>query len=322
MGLDPFENFNTYIREAFVSFCFVTTHWHVDRLIMLFYRKKYPDNRDHSKRILHQAVTILIFLVLFCTVSNYFLCKLIAEYTAMSPPSLLQLLLSGMIITIAVLGIYETILALQLWKKDAIQTEQLKKENYQAQLEALKNQVNPHFLFNSLNTLTATIQDDPELSIRFVQNLSRVYRYVLDTKNKELVLLEEELEAIEPYIFLLETRFGKKINFSFDIKTTDKKKYIIPLSLQMLIENAIKHNVLSSESPLQVSITTDNDYLIVENNMQIKEHTTPSTKMGLNNIKKRYQLLNDRQLVVISDSEYFKVQLPLMEIMSYANTDY
>lgn len=198
------------------------------------------------------------------------------------------------------------------WKQAAINAEKLQRENLSAKYENLKSQVNPHFLFNSLNALTNLVYEDQDKAVKFIKQLSDVYRYVLDTRDREAVPLEEELKFLQAYVFLQQIRFGDKLKI--DVQLNGTKSLVAPLSLQMLIENAIKHNVISEDNPLFVKVYADEHYLTVENNLQkkmvIKEE---SPKMGLENIKKRYEYLSDKKVIVEESASKFVVHLPFIK---------
>jgi PAS domain S-box-containing protein len=169
----------------------------------------------------------------------------------------------------------------------------LQKENLQSQYEVLKQQVNPHFLFNSLNVLTSLIKIEPDLAEKFSEQLSKVYRYVLENKDNELVDLNTELNFLEAYIFLLNIRFMDKLEVRVNISESRRYDKIIPLAMQLLIENAIKHNIMSRSNPLLIDIFIDDcNYLNVINNLQKRPSMVVSTGIGLKNILNRYQLLN------------------------------
>lgn len=201
------------------------------------------------------------------------------------------------------------------WKNTKLENEVLKQENLRSQLETLKNQVNPHFLFNSLNTLISIIDEEPEIAKNFTQKLSQVYRYILQAKEKDVVSLSEELQFSEAYEYMLTIRYGENLKF---IKSIPKKyldKGVPPLVLQMLVENAIKHNVISADKPLKVLIFIDEtEHLVVQNNFQPKIINVESSKVGLKNIADRYKLLFHNEIIVENTKTYFSVKLPLSVI--------
>jgi LytS/YehU family sensor histidine kinase len=212
-----------------------------------------------------------------------------------------------------VVAIYESIYFIGELRKSVEEKEMWKRESLQAQLDALKTQVNPHFLFNNLNTLSAVIPDNPALAVDFVQQLSKVYRHILEVKNEQSILLKEELEVLKAYAFLLKTRFGDNLDISIRVPEENLHQKIVPLSLQILMENAIKHNIVSSSKPLKIDVHAENGKLVVSNNLQKRQSLQESTGIGLDNIRNRYKLLGD-QLVHVQQGPFsFIVSIPLIE---------
>ena len=202
------------------------------------------------------------------------------------------------------------ILFFKNWKEAAVQQEKLKREQLALQYETLKSQVNPHFLFNNLNSLTSLINSNPDKAIDFVKKLSEVYRYVLDQKDHELVDLSTELKFLKSYVFLQKIRFENNLTVQIDV--SEKNFKVIPLSVQMLVENAIKHNEISDKKPLQIRIFSDADqYLTVENGLQ-KKYGSEGTGSGIQNIRDRYNFFSDRKVSISFNSERFRVSIPLL----------
>ena len=199
------------------------------------------------------------------------------------------------------------------WRESVVEAEQHKRAALASKYESLKNQVNPHFLFNSLNVLSTLVYKDQDLAARFIKQMSKVYRYVLETKDQEVVPLKTELEAIDSYIFLVKIRFGENISFEVNVDA-DEDMVVAPLTLQMLVENAVKHNIISKADPLWIKIYQVDEYIIVENNLQIKNNQQESMGIGLPNIKERYQLLSDDELKVEENNETFKVYIPIVRL--------
>lgn len=195
----------------------------------------------------------------------------------------------------------------------SLKAERLEKENVQSQFEALKNQVNPHFLFNSLSILSSLVYVSADLSEKFIDQLSKAYRYILEQKDKEQVLLKTEIDFIESYVFLLKIRFEEKFKVTFAIPPAYLTHYAIaPLTLQLLVENAVKHNQMSEETPLQVYIEVDQNDLVVRNNLRPRPLTEASTGVGLQNIINRYELLSERKVWVGESDGNFIVRIPLL----------
>ena len=197
------------------------------------------------------------------------------------------------------------------WRQATIEKEKFQKESITARYEALKNQVNPHFLFNSLNALTNLVYEDQDKAVKFIKQLADVYRYVLDSRDKEVVSIDEELQFLNSYLFLQQIRFGDKLKIDLSISTHDV--FVAPLALQMLVENAIKHNVISEDDPLTVKIFEEHNFICVENNLQKKKMIVePSAGVGLDNIRQRYVLLTTTPVAIIENIGSFKVMLPFL----------
>jgi LytS/YehU family sensor histidine kinase len=197
------------------------------------------------------------------------------------------------------------------WKQSAVEAERYQKQSMEATYENLKSQVNPHFLFNSLNALTNLVYEDQDKAAKFIKQLSEVYRYVLDTRDKEVVDLSEELKFLEAYVYLQQIRFGEKL--SVNLKVDSVQSMVAPLAIQMLFENAIKHNEISEENPLTISIYAKDNFIVIENNLQPKSLIgQASSGLGLENIKKRYEFLTEKPVDIIKDDSLFQVKLPLI----------
>jgi hypothetical protein len=205
------------------------------------------------------------------------------------------------------------------WKKSTTQEttkQEIVAKTETAKFESLKSQLDPHFLFNSLNVLTSLIGENPDQAEKFTTKLSKVYRYVLEQRNKDLVPIQEELRFAKTYMQLLGMRFEDAIQFNIPDNISNDTLKMVPLSLQLLLENAVKHNVVSSSKPLVISIYEENNHLIIENNINPKEAIGKSTKVGLQNIADRYGLITDRSVKIENNNTTFKVSLPLLYKMN------
>jgi two-component system LytT family sensor kinase len=200
--------------------------------------------------------------------------------------------------------------------KNSVKQESTKQEivakTETAKFESLKNQLDPHFLFNSLNVLTSLIGENPTQAEKFTTKLSKIYRYVLEQRNKDLTTLTEELKFAKTYMELLGMRFEDAVKFNIPDTVSNVDLKIVPLSLQLLLENAVKHNVVSSSKPLTIHIYEKEDYLIIENNVNPKEAIGKSTKVGLQNITDRYGLITPKGVKIENNNKTFKVSLPLL----------
>jgi two-component system, LytTR family, sensor kinase len=207
-------------------------------------------------------------------------------------------------------------------EKTQLEAEKFKKISTQAQLQAVRNQINPHFLFNNLSVLTALIPADTVASVEFVRQFSKVYRYVLKSHEKEIVELNEELDFIDSYLYLLKKRFGESLQATIEVEENVRQCYIVPMAMQMLVENAVKHNIVSKNKPLHIRIYLENDQLlIVQNNLQRKNvEEVDSTQHGLSNITQRYLFLGYKTLDIQESKEFFTVKLPIIKLKDERNT--
>ena len=195
-------------------------------------------------------------------------------------------------------------------KRSEHEKDILQKELALSKYESLKDQIEPHFLFNSFSVLTAVIEEDPKLAVDFVSRLSKIYRYLMENTS-QLVLLSTELEYLEHYVFVLKTRHGQSIIVNYDLDAGTNQIPI--LSLQMLVENALKHNYFSKENPLTINIYTEgSDFLVVSNNLNKRPNLEKTTHLGLENINKRYELLLNKSIVIQESADSFTVKLPLV----------
>jgi LytS/YehU family sensor histidine kinase len=199
-----------------------------------------------------------------------------------------------------------------LWRKSVLREQKLREENLIFQNQTLKNQINPHFLFNSLNTLSSLVHTKTEIADKFINRLSSMYRYILENSPKDKVPLEAELGFIKDYFFLYKIRDEDKIQLTIDLDDPDKYE-IMPVSLQLLTENAIKHNMATRENPLQISIYRDNRYIVVKNNLQKMPAELESTKTGLKNLSERVKLSTGKELIIEESQSEYLVKVPLIE---------
>ena len=221
--------------------------------------------------------------------------------------------LIGFFFLIPILGIYETVYFYRKWREKMEETAKLKKEHVELQFDLLKSQINPHFLFNSLNTLSSLIHESPLQANLFLEELATVYRYLLRNNNKELCTVREEIIFILAYFHLLKTRYSEMIKLNISVDREHYFKKIPSLSLQLLVENAVKHNVVSVAKPLNINIFYENNLLVVENNLQKKKIQISSNHVGLDNIISKYELLGNAKMEIICTESHFKVCLPLID---------
>jgi len=230
----------------------------------------------------------------------------------------------GLVITLIVSLIFHAIFFYKALTEKKVNEQQIVAKTETAKFETLKSQIDPHFLFNSLNVLTSLISENPKQAEKFTTKLSKVYRYVLEQKSKDLIELDEELHFAKTYMELLKMRFENAVTFEIPEKASNSELKIIPLSLQLLLENTIKHNVVSEENPLKVVITEEDGYLVVSNNFNPKTVLEKGTKVGLKNIIERYHLITLKKVTVDKIENQFRVKLPLLtqkiKTMNKSNT--
>lgn len=202
----------------------------------------------------------------------------------------------------------------QAWRRSFVQAEKLKVEMMAYKYESLRNQINPHFLFNSLNVLSDLVYDDQKLAVKFIRQLSDLFRYVLDSRDKELVPLGEELDFMQSFTFLLKTRFEDKLQITVDVEPS-ADDYIVPMTLQLLVENAVKHNEVSEAFPLKIEIRKTGDFLEVKNNLQPKSAGDDSKKTGLKNITQQFAFFSDQPIKIISTDEFYAVRVPILKAL-------
>lgn len=303
--------YGPFWQVLIISWVFTFAYWEGNYQIVSFIREKYPKIEQTRTRILTQVGFSLLY-----TIGVNGLIVWLMDLTSIMPYNTefhLITIISGLVITLIISTIYETVFYFQLWKAALLESERLKKTEARLQFESLKNQVNPHFLFNSLNTLSSLIHVDPDKAELFVQKFSRIYRYVLEVKDKSFVALEEELEFVKAYVFLQQIRFDQQLNFDNKIDVVPGLYFIPPLIIQNLVENCIKHNVISEKHPLCVELSLQDGILTVKNALQAREDHSDSTKTGLYNIKNRMKLLSDQEPRFYKRDGYFYAEVPLVE---------
>jgi len=302
-----------FLHSLLINFIYISVIWNVNLLFMFLFDRKFEWNKHLRFKLfvnsivaicLPVCVHILFSLAVFPIVKDS-ACQLGSKEN-------LSYLIVSVSITLLVNSIFVAIEFFQFWKKSLLEKEELKRNSISAEFETLKNQINPHFLFNSLNTLSSLIDENPKTANEFVQKLSSVYRYVLTQKDKETVSLREELNFIESYLYLNKIRFGENLTCKIDVADRYLENKMATLTLQMLIENCIKHNVISQNKPLQIEIGIEGDFVVVKNNLQPKMGNSESNGIGLSNIIHRYKLLGKEEVEVIENGLAFIVKIPMI----------
>lgn len=300
---------------SLVSVSVLVITWYFFRKLYAFFDKKMPYDNGIFKRLFLQILITFVFLsvvsrIAFAIGTHFmdFNDIINRQFTNLAQ---LAGLASEILLVILLNVAHFSYYSLEKWRENALRATHLEKEKSQVQFDNLKNQLNPHFLFNSLTSLDSLIHENPALASDFLRQLSKVFRYVLQNKEKGLVSLETELNFIKNYVALLQTRFGESLSINFDIADEVLDLQIAPVTIQILIENALKHNVLNKDNPLTINILIQENYLIIENNFQLKKQVETSNGQGLNNLKSLYSFLSDKE-VLVEQNGVFRVKIPLI----------
>jgi hypothetical protein len=302
-----------FINNCLFSIAIGYPAWKGMVWIALVLERRIPWLKSPIKRLVYQVVALTIFFGLIIFIGFYIWVSLsegpgFKAFMGEALPSL-KVAFIFMFLSL-VLG--NAVLFFKNWKASAIQQEELKRAHLALQYQSLKDQVRPHFLFNSLSSLATLINTDTEKATLFVHKLSDVYRYVLEQRENELVPLKDDLKFMEDYIFLQKIRFGDNLQVENKLEL-DLNRMVIPLSLQMLVENAIKHNEISREHPLVIEITsTGKGHVIVKNNLQRREVSEPSLGTGLENLRKQITYFSNESLLVLEETDAFIVRMPTL----------
>ncbi len=304
-----------YLPMWVYSTAYTAIFWLLSRAIWMFIHKKYPENEA-----LRLQITIPVLLVVptaICSSLEILLMKL--GYPSPCHPTVWQGMVGSIFGLTMVIGIYEALHFFNRFRTAEIENERLRRSTTQAQLDGLRQQVNPHFLFNSLNTLAALIPEEPKQAVIFVEKLAKVYRYLLDLGDRSLVDFDEEIKFTENYVHLLKERFGENISVKMDIPAALRGHQLPPLTLQILVENAVKHNVISSARPLKIEVFAEKSArIVIKNNLQHKNRLPDSPGMGLENVKARYAFFTEKKVDVLETLDEFVVLFPLIEPIKVA----
>ncbi len=305
-------------HQAFLSILLITLlTWEWSRINQPFFEKLLPGEQHTIKRLsFFFVVSLLGSLILTAVVVILFERYILHLPISLDNPLKLTLTYASLISLLFHL-LNAVVYFMNKYKSKQLEAEELLRMNAQAQLQNIKAQVNPHFLFNNLNVLSTLVLKDGKEANRFIEAFSAVYHYILRNQNKELIELEKELDFLEPYLYLLKQRFPQGITIETDIDEKWKKAFVVPASVQMLVENAIKHNIISHSQPLAIKLYANGSpELEISNNLQLKINKEPSSSIGLNNIDKRYELVTGKRIRVSNGPENFTVTIPLIEIMN------
>lgn len=312
------KTLENFLLTVLISFMYSFFLGAGNGLINDYLNKKFPWSEATTKRAIISIVVILIantILVYFCNYMNFVVFQKAAttqQYFSGRYNFINWFTINVALLISAFLHAKGFMDELKKTSRKEVVEQKLIAKSANAQFESLKNQLDPHFLFNSLNVLSSLIDENPRQAQKFTASMSKIYRYVLEQKDKELVTVQDELDFAKTYCELLKTRFEDSVDFVFDVNENDLRKFVVPLSLQLLLENCIKHNFATSSKPLMIKVFTENDCLCIENNLQAREQLKESAGIGLANIVQRYALLTKRNVFIEKSEDYFKIKLPVL----------
>jgi hypothetical protein len=304
-----FSNIDAYFASILLMGLFIEGAFQLNK----FLNRSFPWHTIPIKRLVMQCfIQLMLAIVVFFAIRIGFSFFLQAPAVILLSDEVTIIFLTIVLVIILNVVDFGAIL-LNQWRFSLAEAEKYRKESAEFEFEMLRAQVNPHFLFNSLNTLSSLVYEDQDKASEFIRKLSDVYRHVLESRKNELIKIGEEIEFIKAYIYLLELRFGEKLQAAIQVDHEVYRKQIAPLTLQMLVENAVKHNIISSKRPLPLVIRNEREYLIIENKLQKKQDAGRSTGMGLQNIRSRYSALTERNIEVLEENGMFTVKIPMIK---------
>jgi sensor histidine kinase YesM len=321
---DPTEAYinNTTIYYYVTAFILFMTTWEVNDWLIRRGRKKSMKNElVKNSMILFFTVLIVVSVASVMYYLGTFEYSHICNIQSDNPWSVYKLDLLRAFGLSLIFSIFNQFYSISQDKRNLeVSVLELKQEMVASKYSSLKSQISPHFLFNSLNTLTSLMYEDRDLASDFVTRLASCYRYILDNREQDLVSLSKELQFLDSFIFMMTVRHKSAIEISTDIEKSKQELFIPTLSIQMLVENALKHNYYSKEHPINIYIYVKDNYLIIENSLRKRKDSEESTQLGLSNIKKRYSYYTTEPVIIEENSELFKVQIPLIDSIPLENT--
>jgi sensor histidine kinase YesM len=309
---NPSNWYFSILQSVVITFCI----WESTLWFDHYVSKRLPWEHAFFKRLLTVLTGSMLLCVSFFFTVGWFFNAYICPFPLLENENIFKISLAIAInFSVMILTVEFAIQLFYKWKASLVEIEAHKAETALAKLENLKSQINPHFLFNNMSVLTALIYKDQDKAADFVQQMSKVYRYLLDNASRELVTLKEEMEFIESYLYLLQIRYSPNLIIDQNIEVGYLNKVLPPLSIQLLLENAIKHNEISSEKPLTIAIQTVKDYLVISNVKNKRISAEESSGTGLTNIRSRYAFFTDNSVEVLDLETKFIVKIPLIEAL-------
>jgi hypothetical protein len=321
----PMLGWKFHLSSFIVGMVFLPVLWELMGGIVAYLDRTMPFEQGVSRRIIAQ-ISCFVLLYVVLTVALYY--PVVWLFQTMLTPTEMALVFTRPFVSLAAITSLITIVSVNLgyfghyfftrWKAELVRSAELERERAQIQFDNLKNQLNPHFLFNALTSLNSLIFENQQLASDFVQHLAKVYRYILQSHNSEFVTLGRELSIVRHYVNLLKTRYASALQVEIRVHKEAEERLLVPLTVQSLVENAVKHNIINAEHPLCITISSipdgDHWYLRVENTLQPKALVQHSNNQGLKNLQLLYRYITTRPIVIGEDTEHqrFVVHIPLL----------
>lgn len=312
LGAPYFFTLGGFVSATIITFAFQSVSWQIHTWIAITLRDRFPKEQHNASRLWFSVFLYILVTSLFITliywlydVTDFLGCEFYTSNYRVA-------LVAGVILNTFITFLHEGVERFEKWKMTITENEQLKKEYMQSQLLGLKSQINPHFLFNSLNTLSCLINENEKEAEDFLNQMSKVYRYLLRNNEEELVTLQTELHFIESYFYLLKMRHGRGVELQLQVKESDLDKLLPPLTLQMLIENTVNNNVVTKDEPIITEIASGtDDWLEIKNNMHLKSEDGGHME-NLENITKKFWLLCQKEVAIVEGNGQRLIRIPLI----------
>ena len=313
LGSGYYSGLLVFITASLICAVVLTASWQLLTLIAVTLRNRFPDEADLVKRLSFALFLFIIITALTLSCIFWIYGRISLTKDLVDDARLKWVLMSGVIINIFVTLLHEGVASFEKWKKTITETESLKTEYMQSRLLGLKSQLNPHFLFNSLNSLSFLIQENPDKAEKFLDEMSKVYRYLLKNSDEQLVTLASELQFTRSYFYLLKERHGEGLDIEINVEDDFLETQLPPLTLQILLESAFNMNAISKEQPLKIELSiTESGWLQIKNNVQRKISDNLADRAGIQNLSKKFRLLCNKYIVVKDTGTFQVITVPLI----------
>lgn len=311
-----FESFRGFLIMLGWAFAICSTQWLGHGLIFDYLDRKISWIEHPVKRAVAGLAALVIYSVIaFYLIQTLFIYLNSGQMPAVTWKWVMSFILYPVLISFTITVTFTAVGFFKAWKTSFMRAEKLNTEMMAYKYEVLRNQINPHFLFNSFNVLSDLVYENQDQAVKFIQRLSNLFRYVLESRDKELVPLGEELSFVDSFAYLLKMRFDDKLRIIIDLKA-ENDEWIVPVSIQTLIENAVKHNEVSDEYPLEIRIGKSNGFIDVSNSLRPKAADSESTKIGLKNLQQQFAFFTKQEMKIVKADGVFRVSIPLIRSLN------